>query len=380
MNSSKDSLHSEHTHVPWWQIDFGDESRIEVLRSIDSRSFSMGPAIERMEERFAHYLNVRNCVAVSNGTSALLIALLALNIEPGDEIIIQDRTWIAAANAAQVLGATVKMADVCVPPNFNSKLASPPLACIDEIEKLVSLKTKAIIISHMNGRAPNSNAIQRLKNFNIPVIEDAAQALGSQDSNGTFLGTLFTAGCFSLAMTKLVSAGQGGFVVTNDDHLAQKLKMSRTQGVEQVFEANWATRGLNLRMTDLHGSIALSQIDKMTRIFNRQNEVVKVYSENLKKNPEISMVGRGHGLIEIGPYVECVVQNRKSLLNWLKKNGVEARPFYPNIASARHINPLGLETPNSRLWGNHGIYLPSGPGISDDEIRTVCHLINRFFN
>lgn len=381
-NAMATSNAANHTakKIPWWQIDLGDEARESLWRVINSRSFSMGSATHELEQSLAQYLNVKHCVAVTNGTSALLVALIALGIKPKDEIVIQDRTWIASANAANILGATIKLADVNSVPLFSPNPTPPPLASVENIEKLISKKTKAIIISHMNGRALSQPELDKIQDLKIPVIEDAAQALGSQELNGRYLGTRFTAGCFSLAMTKLISAGQGGFVVTNNDDLAQHMRMSRTQGVEQVFDATWAKPGLNLRMTDLHSSIALSQVKKIPSIFGRQKHVLDMYHQNMKNNSEVSLVGKGNGLIEIGPYVECVVKNRKSLLEWLNFNGVEARPFYPNLASAGYINSLRYRTPNAEMWGMHGVYLPSGPGISDEEIKTVCQLINQFFS
>lgn len=367
-----------HKRIPWWQIDFGDEARTAIMRAIDARSFSMGSVIHELEECVSELLKTKHCIAVTNGTSALLITLIALGIRPGDEVVIQDRTWIAAANAANILGASIKLADVEHPPMFTPDSTEPPLFSVDQVENLISSQTRAIIVSHMNGRVPSLSDLDRLKNLGIPIIEDSAQALGSQDSSGRYLGTIFNAGCFSLAMTKLISAGQGGFVITNDDDLARQMRLARTQGVEQVFDANWAVQGLNFRMTDLHASIALSQIKNMSDIFKRQNEVIDCYSKNLQNSPEISLVRRGKGMIEMGPYIECVAKNRKLLLESLNANGVEARPFYPNLASAKHLNPLGYETPNSELWGNHGLYLPSGPGISDRDIRLVCEMINSY--
>lgn len=230
----------------------------------------------------------------------------------------------------------------------------------------------------MNGRVFSQLEIESLQSLNIPIVEDSAQAFGSRDASGKCLGTIFQIGCFSLAMTKLISAGQGGFVVTNDEYLAKKMRLARLQGVEQVFDPAWGIQGFNLRMTDLHASIALSQIKRIDEILNRQKRVLRIYDENLDNESEVSMVREGKGAVEIGPYVECAVKNRKPLLNWLSNNGVEARPFYPNIASAKHVNISGCRTPNAELWGVHGLYLPSGPGISDDEIRTVCQIINQF--
>lgn len=366
--------------IPWWQIDFGEEARLGVLSAIDARSFSMGSVVAEMEKRFAQILDVKHCIAVTNGTSALLLSLLALEIKPNDEVVIQDRTWIAAANVARLLGATVKLADVNSPPLLPPNITKPPLASIESIRNLVTPKTKAIIISHMNGRVFSQLEIEELRGLSIPVIEDSAQALGSKDAGGKNLGTVFQIGCFSLAMTKLISAGQGGFVVTNDDTFAQRMRMARLQGVEQVFDPAWGIQGLNLRMTDLHASIALSQIKRLDEIFSRQRQVLRLYSENLVGNPQIAMVGGGCGLVEIGPYVECVVRDRQILLQWLSENGVEARPFYPSISSAKYINTSECRTTNSELWGNHGLYLPSGPGISDEEIRAVCQLINEFYS
>lgn len=234
----------------------------------------------------------------------------------------------------------------------------------------------------MNGRIFDDSVQAYLSSLAIPIVEDAAQSIGCTTQDGRYLGTLFSAGCFSLAMTKLISSGQGGFITTNDDELGLRLRRARTQGVDSIFNPSWTSVGLNFRLTDLHSSIAISQLQKKGEIFDRQSKVIQLYTKNISNSEYVSLVSHGSGCIETGPYIECSTQEREKLVNWMTSHGVEVRPFYPSLSSAPYLRSENeyMPTPNADRWGREGIYLPSGPGISDSQILKVCELLNQFSN
>ena len=170
----------------------------------------------RFEQAFASYIGVKHAVSLPSCTSGLHLALAALGIGPGDEVIVPNRTWIATAHAPFLLGATVKLVDVEVDrPIINAKL----------IEQAITEKTRAIIPVHLCGRSADMRSINDIaQRHNLTVIEDTAQALGSRNADG-FLGTFSDIGCFSLGVSKLISTGQGGVVVTRDQNTYEKLKL-----------------------------------------------------------------------------------------------------------------------------------------------------------
>ena len=200
--------------INWWSTEFGQEEITKITESISKKQISQGEVTKEFEERLAKYLNVKFVIACSSGSSSLLMALLAIGIKPNDEVIIPNRTWIAIAHAVKLLGARV------IPVDVDKHI---PLINVNKIEAVISKNTKAIIAVHMNGRDGKITSIKKIaRKYNLNVIEDAAQAIGSKNKFG-MLGTQSDIGCFSLSTAKTIASGQGGFSVTNNKMLAKAL-------------------------------------------------------------------------------------------------------------------------------------------------------------
>jgi perosamine synthetase len=339
--------------IPWWQTSFdGDEIEL-VTEAISHGNISQGSQVEYFEYELSQYLNVKNVVAVSNGSVALLLSLIACGVGPGDEVIVPDRTWIATAHAVRLLGASVRLVDV---------EGDLPIMDSTKIESLINRKTKAIIPVHMNGRAVNLRQIQEIADkYALPVIEDAAQALGSRNADG-FLGTQGSIGCFSLSVAKIISSGQGGFAVTNDDNLAKNMRAMRTHGVENVKDPQrWPMLGFNFRFTDVLASIGRAQLSRIDQRIAHLISLYERYEQGLKETGlKLIPVDLKNG--EIPLYIECVADGqRDDWIKYLEARGVDTRPFYPSVNRAPYLGLAAGTYPNSVRFEERGIYLPSGP-------------------
>lgn len=356
--------------IPWWQTSFDNGEDVAVLDSIKSKNISQGTITKEFEKRLATYLNVPEVIATSSGTSALTLALMGTNISPGDEVLIPNRTWIATAHAVQILGAV---------PVFVDTEVSLPIMQLSELDKLVTPLTKAIIPVHMNGRGVD---METLNNFashrGLIVIEDAAQAFGSKNLKGNFLGTLSSAGCFSLSVAKIISTGQGGFIATKDLELASRLRNLRTHGVENTIEPEkWVAPGFNFRFTDVLASIGLVQLGLIEKRRAYAKEVYTKYVSALSASSNCKIIPMQD--YELGPYIEVIAEDRTALREHLLLNGIETRPFYPDLNSAPYWKKRNdIELVNSKRFANNGLYLPAGPSISKNQIDKVIDIILKF--
>jgi dTDP-4-amino-4,6-dideoxygalactose transaminase len=355
--------------VPWWQVEIGVEGREILSQVAESNSFSMGRYCKTFEDEISELLG-GGAVGVSSGSDALLISLLTLGIKSGDKVLVQDRSWIAAANAIAILGAVPVFVDV--------EEKNPVLSLVDLKNKYDS-GCKALVIVHMNGRHGN---LLDIKNFclenNLPLLEDAAQALGSKIGD-KYLGTFGIIGCFSFSIAKIVGSGQGGICVSNNSEVLKKLRLMRLHGTEDTFSPEWQGIGFNFRLTDFHAGLASNQLTYLKKRVSRAEQVQARYFQNLKdlKQLEIIPVDFIHG--EVGPYIEVLVDSdRISFVRHLKEQEIDARPFYPQISSAKYLAGTG-ETPNAAKFASHGVYLPSGPAISDAQIDHVSNVILDYY-
>ena len=352
--------------IPWWKISFQDDELKRVIKSFKNQNISQGNVTRQFEEKLEEYLSVENVIAVSSGSAALLVALMAIDIQPEDEVIIPDRTWIATAHAVKILGAKPIVCEV---------EKEVPLIKISQIESHITKKTRAIIPVHLNGRDANINQINKVaKKNNLFVIEDAAQALGSKNQTG-LLGTQSDIGCFSFSVAKTISTGQGGIVVTRDKNLAKKIRNIRTHGVENIKDPKkWILPGFNFRFTDLLASIGIEQLKRIDKAILNSKKIYKKYSDGIKNN-SFSLIKVDVENGEVPVYVEFLVNNRDMLIKKLFDNDIETRPFYPSIHEAEYISSEELNFTNSLNFSYKGIYLPSGPDQSFDDIDLCIETI-----
>jgi perosamine synthetase len=354
--------------IPWWATSFTAGEADAAATAVTDRHISQGPLTALFEESLASYLGVPHVVAVTSGTSALTMALMAHGIGPGDEVLVPNRTWIATAHAVQILGAT---------PVFVDTESRRPVMDVATAHRHLTPSSKAIIPVHMNGRSVEMDALNAFADTNdLIVIEDAAQALGSCDQQGRALGTLSKAGCFSLSVAKIISTGQGGFVATCDAEVDAQLRAIRTHGVENTVEPNtWVRPGFNFRFTDILASIGLVQLGLLPDRVRRQIEVFNLYEEGLKDCHSVRLLSQRSG--EVGPYIEVLVEDRERLVQFLKSRGIETRTFYPDLDTASYWD-LDERLVNSRVFGREGLYLPSGPSISDEQVERVLTSLKEF--
>ncbi|MFA6189469.1 MAG: DegT/DnrJ/EryC1/StrS family aminotransferase [Sulfuricurvum sp.] len=352
--------------INWWRTDFIEDEIEHIAASIRNKCVSQGKVTEEFENKICELLGVEHTICVSSGSVALLASLMAAGVQCGDEVIVPNRTWIATAHAVHILGAK---------PIFVDVEENRPIIDSSKIEEKITKKTKAIMPVALNGRSPNMREINRIaKKYNLFVIEDAAQAIYSRNTDG-YLGTQSDMGCFSLSVAKAINTGQGGFVVTNNYELANRLRAIRTHGVENVKDPNsWVMPGFNFRYTDVLASIGLEQLKRIDAKVNHIKTIYSMYEEGLKSTP-LNLIKVDIEGGEIPVYNEFLVDHRDTFIRKLEEKGIETRPFYPNMNDAIYFKQQSLSFPNSLKYGSNGVYLPSGPNQPLENIEYVIKTI-----
>jgi len=354
--------------ISWWRTTFGDEVVRSVAGAINRECISLGPVTQEFENRLAKALGVDYCVATTSGSVAILMALMALGIKEGDEVIVPNRTWIATAHAPLILGAKVVLVDV---------LPDIPIMDVSQLKKKITSRTKAIIPVPLNGRAVNMDEVWKIaKKHGLYVVEDAAQALFSNNS-GKYMGTQSDAGCFSLSTAKLLPTGQGGFVVTNNKKTFENLKRIRMHGVDDVINCTFYQMGFNYRFTDILASIGLVQLDRVPKRILHLKNVYSKYEDGIKDLPFLKLIPVDITKGEIPIYIEVLCKKRERLINFLASHHIQTRPFYPCLNTARHLGISG-KFPNADVFGDQGLVLPCGPEQSFENIDRVIKVLRLF--
>lgn len=349
--------------ISWWRTQFTEEDIKKISETIRNENMSMGVVTQEFEEQLAHKLDVPYVVATTSGSTALLMALIASDITKGDEVIIPNRTWIAAVHAVLLIGAIPILIDV-----ENDK----PLIDIQKINQAITKKTRAIIPTQLNGRAINMKKIWSIaEENNLVVIEDSAQALLSVYMD-KFMGTQSDFGCFSLSVAKLLSTGQGGFIVTNDKNRYEKLISIRTHGISNFTQFSpFSTFGFNFRITDVTASIGLVRLKYVEEKVKALIEIYKLYEVGLKNFTNIELVPVNTNEKEIPLYIEVLVKNREEVVRSLNSKNIEARYMYPNLDTAKYFSSKG-GFPNSERFEKNGLVLPCGPDQPKSKVlRTI---------
>ncbi len=323
------------------------------------------------EELLAKYLNVKHCIAVSNGTISLTLAALALGIGFGDEVLVPNYTMIATPNSVKMIGANPIFVDV-----------EPETLCIDFelIRQAITPKTKAIILVLANGRYPKTdidNYVKFANANNLFLIEDAAQSIGSYYKNGKHQGTVGDVGSLSFSSPKIISTGQGGAVITNSDEIANKIRKLKDFGREKGMLDIHNSIGYNFKITDLQAVIGIEQVKKIPYRVKRKKEIIRRYQDNLKLCKEIKFFNADYNLTTPW-FIDCLVENRDGLVAYLKDKKIETRLMYPPINLQEAYKSPGRFV-NSEFVGKNGLWLPSFTQISNEEIDFVSQAIIDFY-
>lgn len=296
------------------------------------------------------------------------MALMAAGVEPGDEVIIPDLTWIATANAAAILGARAVLVDC---------LRHEPLIDPSEVKRKITPRTKAIIPVHLNGRSCQMDELLEIsRNAGIVLIEDTCKALASKTPQG-YLGTLGDAGCFSLGMVSLVSTGYGGMVVTNNEELYEKLVLIRNQGVSAQGEERYLTLSFNFKFSDVLAAIGIAQMSRLREKVEHVNKVYQRYIQRLSALPWLQVIPVDTDSGKVPLCAEFRSSRREELIAYLDRHGVEALRFHLPLHHAPYLKNAG-SFPNASRFAEEGFILPCGPSQPLENVDRCIELLQGF--
>ena len=323
---------------------------------------------KELEIMLSDYLNCKHCIMTTSGTSSIILSLMCLDLEEGDEVIVPNYTMIATINAIKLLKLKPILTDV------NKDTFTIDL---ENINKNISEKTKVVIHVSLNNRYKSLKSISEFCiSKNLILIEDSAQSIGCK-VNGKSLGTFGKIGCFSLSTPKIISTGQGGFCVTDDDTLASKMRMIKNFGRKESGKDNFEEFGINLKFTDLQAVIGIEQVKKLDNRVKRMREIYKLYYYYLK---DVVDIKRPLDEKEWIPwFVDIFTEKRQGLSEFLKKHKVFTRFVYQEISKSKiYYSDKYFE--NTHYCCNNGLFLPSHIMLSDSDIEYICKLIIFYFN
>jgi perosamine synthetase len=358
--------------IPIYQPTFNGCEREYVNDCLDSTWISSkGKYISQFEEGFGRAVGVDHAASVCNGTVALHLALVALGIGPGAEVIVPTLTYIASVNAIAYTGAT---------PVFVDSLADTWQMDPADVARKLTPRTRAIMAVHLYGHPCDMDALGALaREHKVFLVEDCAEAIGTR-YHGRHVGGFGDIGTFSFYGNKAITTGEGGMVVSNDKTLYERMVHYKGQGLAAHREYWHDVIGFNYRMTNICAAIGLAQLDQLEGFCARKREIAARYQRNLADSA-VTFHGEAPGVIH--SYWMCSIlvaeaAQREPLREHLAQCGVETRPvFYPVHTMPIYAAPF-QQHPVAEDLGWRGINLPSWPGLTDDQVDFICTEILAF--
>jgi perosamine synthetase len=329
---------------------------------------SVGHFIDDFEKRFAVVAGTRHAVATNNGTTALHLALAALDVGPGDEVIVPSLTYVASANAVRYCGAEPVFADV-----------DPRTMGVDpvDVEKRITSRTVAIIAVHLYGHPADMGGLREVADrHGLKLVEDAAEAHAST-WDGRPVGSLGTAGVFSFFGNKIVTTGEGGAVTTDDDELAARLRLLRGQGMDPKRRYWFPVVGFNYRMTNVAAAIGCAQLEQLPEFLARRQEISARYDTLLGGFPGLEIpwthprATRVNWLYTVLLGDHLSADDRDRVMALMAEDGIETRPVFHPMHT---LPPYAQEDtfPVSTMLGRRGVSLPTHVNLSDDDLQVVA--------
>lgn len=363
--------------IPVAEPNLSEEELRNIVDAVKSGWISSkGKYIEEFEKEFAGYNGVKYAVSTSNGTTALHLALMAIGIKKGDEVIVPTLTFIATANVVKYCNATPIFVD-----------SHPEYWCIDpeKIEERITKKTKAIIPVHLYGHPADMDWIMDIaEDHDLYVIEDTAEAHGAE-YRGKKVGSIGDIGCFSFYGNKIITTGEGGMCVTNHEELAEKMNLLKNHGMNPKKRYWYDVIGFNYRMTNLQAAIGVAQLKKMDRFIEIKRKNAKLYNSLLEDvkgvtlPPEMSWAKNVYWMYSILIDEKTFGISRDELTKRLEKNGIETRPFfYPMHTMPPHFRKERY--PVAEELSRKGVNLPSATTLKEEEVIYICERIREKSN
>lgn len=322
------------------------------------------------ESMIADYTGAKYCSVVSNGTVSLSIALMACGVGVGDEVIVPDYTMVATPNAAELIGAKAVFADI-----------SKDNLCMDyhSMTAAVTEKTKAVMLVSINGRYPENmeQYVSFCEQKGIHLIEDAAQSLGSRIGE-KHLGTFGEIGSFSFSAPKIITTGQGGALITDDEELYKKIKMIRDFGRMSGGSDHYLVKGWNFKFTDIQAVIGIEQMKKLSARIIKKKEMAQLYHDMLSDIKGVDLISTN--IENTAPwFFDMLCDERENLMEYLKDNGIGTRPFYPALHAEPAYGYCDQSFPNAEEVAQKGLWLPSTITLEEKQITRVCDYIRKFY-
>ena len=329
--------------------------------------------MDRFEDAFAGVVGTKHAISCSNGTAALHLALLALGVKPGEEVIVPDLTFIACANSVIYCGANPILVDI-----------DPEIWCLDpsKVEEQITPKTRGIIAVHLRGHPADMESIMAIAHrHGLFVIEDAAQA-HCATVRGTPVGSIGEVGTFSFFGNKMITTGEGGMVTTNDDAIAERIRLLKNQGMTKDRRYWHPVVGYNYRLTNLQAAIGLAQVERLPEIAACHRQVAAWYQEELQGVSGLSWqqtrTWARHAWWQFVVVVEEEFgEDRDAILARLNEMGIDARRlYYPTHQLPPYAgSAAGRMFPVAEHHAERGICLPTYAGMQRDDVEYVCECL-----
>jgi perosamine synthetase len=344
----------------------GDEEKEAVLAVLESGQLAQGPRVQEFEEEFAAFCGVQQAIATSSGTTALVTALLAHGVGPGDEVITSPFTFVASANAILFTGARPVFVDI----DEESYNMDPAL-----LEEKITSRTRAIMPVHLYGNPCDMETIMDLaRKHSLVVVEDACQAHGAA-IRGKRVGS-YSTGCFSFYPSKNMTTAEGGMITTDDEEVAERARLLRNHGQSQVY--HHVSLGYNFRMTELQAALGLVQLKKLSEWTGKRIENASYLSERLS-NVITPQVREGYTHV-FHQYTVRVRRDRDGALKKLNQAGIGARVYYPLPVHQQPLyRQLGFadSLPVAERMSREVLSLPVHPSLTQEELDKIVSEVSR---
>ena len=347
-----------------WENKISKDALRRISECVDKKCVTEGDGLRLFEKEIAKTIGIKYVIGTTSGTAAIALALMGIGIKCGDEIIVPDMTFIATANAAHMVGATVIAAPV---------EKKRPVLDIDRIDEYVTDKTKAIITVDLNGRYAWSRELKKkYSKRGIYIIDDACQAFLSCNKKA---GTEADIGCFSFGITKTVTTINGGAVVTNDQELYEKMRIMKTQGMRSVFDGDeYCYPGFNFKLMDVLAVVGIEQLGLVDDKIKHMNIIDDMYRKGIDRK-WISFFEKPEN--EFSWMTDIITDKRDTLREILLKEEIVSRPMALPLHCAKYINGK-WEYSSSDYYHEKVLFLPCGPDQPLENIEKVIEIINKW--
>jgi len=372
--------------IPLADIDFGQEEYEAVEAVLKSKWLTMGAVTQQFENDFSAYTKIEHCIAVSNCTAALHLAMVALGIGDEDEVIVPSLSFVATANAVRYTGAKPIFADINDINDLNISVSS--------IQSHITHKTKAIIVMHYGGYACDMKAILALaRTHQLYVVVDAAHAVGAS-LDGKQLGGWGDIGCFSFFPNKNMTTAEGGLVATNNAELASKIRLLRSHGMTSItwdrhqghaWSYDVVELGYNFRIDEIRAALGVAQLKKLPSNNHKRRWLTNEYWHRLEREvPEVSLPFRGHrgeSACHIMPVILPEGMDRTAIMERMKGQGIQTSIHYPPIhlfSDYRKQGAIPMVEKTEDL-AKRELTLPLFAGMEIDEVNLVVAALKASF-